>query len=118
MPVKSGRSFGQVDQWSGDLGVVGDEVSIESRESQEGSHVSDVPRLWPVRYAFDLCWVHLDCPSLKYDSEKLDMVLLKLALLGFQIEVVLFQFVQDAVNTFSVFGEVGVRMYQDVVHVY
>ena len=61
MPVEWGHLLGEVDEGSGDLGVVGDEVAIESCESQECSDVSHVLRAWPVCYSFDFGGVHLYC---------------------------------------------------------
>jgi hypothetical protein len=57
-PCKWCRLLGVVDQWSCDLRVVFDEVSVVSCESQEGSDVPDCSWGFPVRYSLYLGWVH------------------------------------------------------------
>ena len=50
--------FGEVDQWLGDIGIIGDETSVEIGKSKEGSDVFDFHWRRPFRNAVQFYWIH------------------------------------------------------------
>ncbi|KAG6896791.1 hypothetical protein C0992_006011 [Termitomyces sp. T32_za158] len=80
------------------MGEVLDEPLVEVGELQEGLYFLLVPGLQPLSNTGHLHWVHL-CHTMRDDQpEVLNLGLLKLALLQFEIELVLVEVLQDNSN--------------------
>ena len=65
--------------------IIGDEVSVKSSEPQEGVDVSDIVGLWPVRYSFDFCRVHLDRSVFWHHPKEFHFFLFEEAFFWFEV---------------------------------
>ena len=58
VPLPRSVLFGEVNQWSGDVGIIGNETSVEIGESKKGSDVFDLHWRGPFCSAIQLYWIH------------------------------------------------------------
>src|SRR5258708_20134357 len=90
-----------MEEWSRSVRIVRDEVLIVAGEPQKGANVCRVFGWRPVRDATQFMWVHFQLVFTNYHSEVVDFFLLEGALLGFKVEVVFFESVEDVVDVGS-----------------
>jgi len=80
----------QIQEWMGNLGVIGDEVAVVASEAQERADVSRIFGYWPICYTTQLLGVHLQLVFPNYYFKVVDLFLFKGAFFGFEVEVMLF----------------------------
>ena len=115
-PAPTGIVLGQVEERAGVLREVSDELSVEVGESEEGLHFLFIRRSGPLGNPSDLDWVHCDGVVRDDHSEVLDRGLLKLTLVGTEVEFMLLQQLQNAAGDLPVLFK-GLREDEDVVQV-
>ena len=92
----------ELQEWSSYRQIVRHEVTVVTSEAQESSYVSWCFWYWPVCYALKFLWAHFKMVSSYNYSEIFDFFFLKLALFGFEVEVILFELSQDSVDVGAV----------------
>ena len=116
----------EVEEWSGDFGVVSYEVAVISCESEEFPYFCYIGRGDPVLDSFDLLVIHVDGVMSYRDSQEFYGVLLEHAFFGLEEQLVFLKFGQNVSDVFAVsfgvlfFGFSGLRFGVDshIVHVH
>ena len=68
-PIPRKVFLGEVNEGSGDIGVVRDETSVKVGEAKEGSNIFDFFRGWPTGNAVQLDRIHGELPRFDDHSE-------------------------------------------------
>ena len=102
-PLKLGVFLGQIDERSGEVGIMGDEVAVEVTYAEEGSDVLNLHGGWPFRDPFELRRVHGNMSWSDDHSEVINFLGIEGALGRFQEETLLSEDVEDSAGSRMVF---------------
>ena len=108
--------FREIVQWSSETGVVVDEASIESSETEEGTDIFEF--LWdgPIRDSLEFDRIHSELTGLKMKTKIFNFILLELTFLWFQKEAIGFENVKDLADNATMLFQ-GSSGNEDVIHV-
>jgi hypothetical protein len=99
--------LGEVVKRLADLGEVLDEALVEIVKSNETPEFFELCRWCPISNSFHLDWVHGNFARADDQSEVVDMGLLKLAVLGLEVQIVFFETPKDFMDNLLMFVKSG-----------
>ena len=102
-PVELGVFLGQIDERSGEVGVVGDEVAIEIAYAKERSDVFDFRGGRPFRDPFEFGRVHGNVSGSDDHSKIVNFLGIKCALGRFQEKTLLSEDIEDSAGSGMMF---------------
>jgi len=115
-PVPLKILFGEVDEGTGDIGVVRDESTVEVGKAEEGAYVLDFSGCWPFGNSIEFDGIHGELTWFDNHSKVFHLVSGEFALLKFEVQIQLGHSLEDTFGAFLVGSSVGGED-KEVVHV-
>jgi len=108
--------FCEINEGVGDVGVVGNESSVEVGEAQEGAYVLDFGWGWPFGNAIELDRIHGELTWFDDHPEVFYLVGGEFAHLKFEVQVEFSHSLEDTLSVFLVSGGIGGED-EEVIHI-
>ena len=115
-PIPREVFLGEIKERAGDIGIIGDESSVETGEAKERANIFHLGWSWPTCDAVELYGVHGQLAGFHDHAEVFDLVGGELALFELQMKVKFGHALENAFRAFFMEGGVG-GVDKKIVHV-
>ena len=115
-PIPGKVFLGKVEERASDIGVIGDEASVEIGEAKERADIFHLGGSWPIGDPIEFNWVHGQLTRLDDHAEVFNLVGGEFTLFELQMKVELSHTLQDMFSAFFMEGGVG-GIDEEIIHI-
>ena len=115
-PVPGEILFGEIEEGTSDIGVVGNEAAVEVGEAKERTDIFHLSWGWPTGNSIEFYWVHGQLARFDDHAEVFDFIGGEFTFFELQVKVELSHALQNAFGAFFVEGGVG-GVDEEIIHV-
>ena len=91
-PVPSGGFPGEIEEWTGDFGVIWNEIAIVASKAKELANLGRVPRGFPLSHTIKFTGIHTHLVPSDNHTQVLDFFFGEFAFGRLKVEVIIMQF--------------------------